>query len=218
VPSFFNDKDKKREKKQHAADANAPDEPKPFIVPEGDDEDPPVPVIELNDDTVASISPEELQKLLAEKEELKNTLLRRQADFENYRKRVEKERHQERHRGAEIIIEQILPVLDAIDRALNTTQGGTAEEYRKGFELVRRQLWDTLSKQGLTKIESVGTQFNPHLHHAIEMVETTEYADGVVVGELQPGYIFHERVLRPAMVRIASEPASKASSASKREN
>ena len=217
MPSFFNDKDKKREK-IHAVDANASGEPKPSIVPDRNDPDPPDSVFELNDDTVASISPEELQKLLAEKEELKNTLLRRQADFENYRKRVEKERHQERHRGAEIVIEQILPVLDAIDRALDSPQGGAGEEYRKGFELVRRQLWDTLSKQGLTKIESVGKEFNPHLHHAIEMVETADYAEGIVIGELQPGFVFHDRVLRPAMVRVASEPAAKSSSASKHEN
>jgi molecular chaperone GrpE len=217
VPSFFNDKEKKRGK-HFAADANVSGEPSPPIVPEGSESDPPDAPYELNDDIVAAISPEELQKLQAEKEELKNTLLRRQADFDNYRKRVEKERHQERHRGAEILIEQILPVLDAIDRALESKQGGAAEEYRKGFELVRRQLWDILSKQGLTKIESVGQKFNPHLHHAIEMVETTEQADGTVINELQPGYTFHDRVLRPAMVRVASEPASKANSASKRDN
>jgi molecular chaperone GrpE len=217
VPPFFNDKEKKREK-HHAADANASDEPKPSIVPKRDDPDPPDSAFQLNYDAVPAISPEELQKVLAEKEELKSTLLRRQADFENYRKRVEKERHQERHRGAEIVIEQILPVLDAIDRALDSPQGGAGDEYRKGFELVRRQLWDTLSKQGLTKIESVGQKFDPNFHHAIEMVETTDQPDGTVIAEFQPGFVFHGRVLRPAMVRVASEPASKASRALMSEN
>jgi len=136
-----------------------------------------------------------------------DTLVRRQADFENYRKRVEKERHQERHRGAELIVEHILPVLDAFDRALAGPGDGTNAEYRKGFELIRKQLWDVLAKQGLTRIESVGKEFNPHFHHAIETVETSEHADGVVIGEMQPGYLFHERVLRPAMVRVASAPA-----------
>ena len=150
---------------------------------------------------------EQVQKLKAEKEDLMNTLVRRQADFENYRKRVEKERHQERHRGAELIVEHILPVLDAFDRALAGTGDGTNAEYRKGFELIRKQLWDVLAKQGLTRIESVGKEFNPHFHHAIETVETSEHADGVVIGEMQPGYLFHERVLRPAMVRVASAPA-----------
>jgi molecular chaperone GrpE len=150
---------------------------------------------------------EQIQKLLGEKQDLMDTFVRRQADFENYRKRVEKERHQERHRGAESIVEHVLPVLDAFDRALAGPADGANAEYRKGFELIRKQLWDVLAKQGLTRIESVGKEFNPHFHHAIETVETSEHADGVVIGEMQPGYLFHERVLRPAMVRVASAPA-----------
>ncbi len=150
--------------------------------------------------------PDEVQKLLAEKQELMNTLLRRQADFENFRKRVEKERQQERHRAAELLVEQLLPVLDAFDLALGGADEGASAEYRKGFELIRRQLWDALAKQGLVRIESVGKEFNPHFHHAIDRMQTSEFEDGTVVGELQPGYMFHERVLRPAMVRVASAP------------
>lgn len=154
---------------------------------------------------------EQLQRLKAEKEDLMNTLVRRQADFENYRKRVEKERHADSHRGVELFVERILPVLDAFDRALVEHDGAStdANEYRKGFELIRRQLWDTLAKQGVKRIESLGKEFNPHLHHAIERVETPDHADGTIVGELQPGYVFHDRVLRPAMVRVAAEPVSK---------
>ena len=152
---------------------------------------------------------EQLQKLQAEKQDLMNTLVRRQADFENYRKRVEKERHSDRHRGVELLVEHILPVLDAFDRALATTDESASAEYRKGFELIRRQLWDALSKQGLQRIEAAGKEFDPHLHHAVERVETPEHADGTVVSELQPGYMFHDRVLRPAMVRVAAEPVSK---------
>ena len=112
------------------------------------------------------------------------------------------------------MIEVLLPVLDAFDTALaSASKDEAAANYAKGFELIRRQLWDTLSKQGLAKIESVGKEFNPHVHHAIARVETTEHADGTIVGELQPGYTFHERILRPAMVRVAAEPAH-----SKREN
>ncbi|MGB9070153.1 MAG: nucleotide exchange factor GrpE [Candidatus Acidiferrales bacterium] len=165
-----------------------------------------------------SASGDELSKLLAEKQELMNTLVRRQADFENYRKRVEKERHTDRHRGVESLIEHILPVLDAFDRALTASDDPTYANYRKGFELIRKQLWETLSKQGLVRVDSVGQEFNPHMHHAIERVETTEYADGIVIGEMQPGYIFHEKVLRPAMVRVASAPEPHSSSASKRDN
>jgi len=151
---------------------------------------------------------EQVQKLLAEKQELMNTLVRRQADFENYRKRIEKERQQERHRGVEELIEQLLPVLDAFDRALVGHDDPANADYRKGFEMIRGQLWSALAKQGLERVQSVGKEFDPHLHHAIENVETAEHAPGVVVGELQPGYLFHGRVLRPAMVRVSAAPAN----------
>jgi len=163
-------------------------------------------------------SSDEVAKLLAEKRELMDTLVRRQADFENYRKRIEKERHHDRHRGVEAVIEHILPVLDAFDRALAESDDSAYMEYRKGFELIRRQLWESLAKQGLVRIEAMGQEFNPHFHHAIERVETSEHADGIVIGELQPGYMFHDRVLRPAMVRVATTPESKTAHASKREN
>jgi molecular chaperone GrpE len=153
-------------------------------------------------------SADQIQKLVSEKQDLQNTLVRRQADFENYRKRVEKERQQERHRGAEQLIEQVLPVLDAFDLALSGQSGAASPEYRKGFEIIRAQLWNALAKQGLQPIEAVGKPFDPHLHHAIENVPTAEQPEGTVVGELQTGYMFHDRVLRPAMVRVATAPAN----------
>jgi molecular chaperone GrpE len=149
--------------------------------------------------------PDQVQKLLGENQELMDTLVRRQADFENYRKRVEKERHHDRHRGVESLIESILPVLDAFDRALEARDDPGYAEYRKGFELIRKQLWDVLAKQGVERIDAVGKQFDPHLHHAIESVETTEHEEDTVIAEMQPGYTFHDRVLRPAMVRVAKE-------------
>jgi molecular chaperone GrpE len=151
---------------------------------------------------------EQIEKLVAEKQDLQNTLLRRQADFENYRKRVERERAQERHRGAEQLIEQVLPVLDAFDLALNGQSGAASPEYRKGFEIIRAQLWNALARQGLEPIEAVGKPFDPNLHHAIENVPTASQPEGTVVGEMQTGYMFHGRVLRPAMVRVASAPSN----------
>ena len=147
---------------------------------------------------------EQVQKLVAEKQDLTNTLVRLQADFDNYRKRIEKERDQARHRGVEHLVEQLLPVLDGFDRALAAHDDPAYEEYRKGFELIRKQLWDVLVKQGVHRIESVGKEFDPNVHHAIEHVPTTDYPDGAVIDELQPGYTFHHRILRPAMVRVAS--------------
>ena len=151
----------------------------------------------------------DVQKLLAEKQELMDTLVRRQADVENYRKRMERERQAASSRGVELIVEQLLPVLDAFDNALAGEGSAANAEYRKGFEIVRRQIWDVLSKQGVKRIDSLGKEFDPHLHHAIDRVETTAQADGTIVGELRPGYMFHDRVLRPAMVRVAAEPVSK---------
>jgi molecular chaperone GrpE len=147
---------------------------------------------------------EQIQKLAAEKQDLTNTLVRLQADFDNYRKRTEKESDQARHRGVENLIEQLLPVLDGFDRALAAHDDPAYEDYRKGFELIRKQLWDLLAKQGVHRIESVGKEFDPNVHHAVEHVPTNDYPDGAVIDEFQPGYTFHHRVLRPAMVRVAS--------------
>lgn len=181
---------------------------KPFLVP--DPESPQAAASEPPADVRDTAPvPDEMQALRADKQELLNTLQRRQADFENYRKRVEKERQQDRHRGVELLIEKLLPVLDAFDRALASNEDASGSEYRKGFELIRRQLWDALSKEGLERVESIGQDFNPHAHHAIESVETSAHPEGTVAGELQPGYIFQGRVLRPAMVRVAAAPGAK---------
>lgn len=150
-----------------------------------------------------SAAEEQVKKLASEKQDLTNTLVRLQADFDNYRKRVERERYQERHRGAETLVERLLPVLDAFDRAIATHKGDEDDEFRKGFELIRKQLADALAKQGLERIETKGKSFDPHVHHAIERVETHDQPDGAVLGELQAGYSYHGRVLRPAMVRVA---------------
>lgn len=201
------DREKGKAKEQHAPGAAHQGEPAPAAVSES--ADPPVPSSTPAGEVETASLAEQIQKLQAEKKELMDTLVRRQADFENYRKRVEKERNQERHRGIESLIEHILPILDAFDRALVGPSDTAYAEYRKGFELIRRQLWETLAKQGLVRIEAMGQEFNPHFHHAIERVETTEHVDGIVIGELQPGYLFHNRVLRPAMVRVAVAPQPK---------
>jgi molecular chaperone GrpE len=149
-----------------------------------------------------------IQKLQVEKQELMSTLVRRQADFDNFRKRVEREKAQDRQRGIEIMIEQMLPVLDAFDRALAGPVTGGNADYRKGFELIRAQMWAGLAKQGVERIDTTGKEFDPNLHHAIERVENSDEAEGMVVGEMQPGYMFQGRVLRPAMVRVSAGRAN----------
>jgi molecular chaperone GrpE len=152
---------------------------------------------------------EQLAKLQAEKAELWQTLIRRQADFENYRKRIERERREDSQGAVARVIEGLLPVLDAFERALAAHDDPAYEEYRKGFELIYRQLWDALSRQGLERIEAEGKVFDPHVHHAIERVESEEHPDGTVLEVLQPGYAFRGKVLRPTTVRVAIRPGEK---------
>jgi molecular chaperone GrpE len=149
---------------------------------------------------------ERVSRLQAEREELMQTLVRRQADFENYRKRVERERSEDHRRGIGRLIEELLPVLDAFERALKAHDDPAYEEYRRGLELIYRQLWDILAREGLERIVAAGKQFNPHYHQAVERVETEDYEDGSIVEVLQDGFLFHGRVLRPSAVRVAVHP------------
>jgi molecular chaperone GrpE len=173
--------------------------------------DPPAPAAEK---TLA----EQIAKLQAENKDLLNTLVRLQADFENYRKRIERDRHHENRRTLASLVENLLPVLDAFERAMAAHDDPAYEEYRKGFELIQKRLWDALAKQGLERIEAVGKHFNPHEHHAIERVESHEHPDGTVIGELQAGYKLHDKVLRPAMVRVAFIPAEESAKRKSTEN
>ena len=146
---------------------------------------------------------ERAARLQAEKDELMQTLVRRQADFENYRKRIERERQEDRRHGIGRFIEDLLPVLDAFERAIKAHDDPAYEEYLKGLELIYRQLWDTLSRHGLERIAAAGKPFDPHYHQAIERVESDEYPEGTVVDVLQDGFSYHGRVVRPSIVRVS---------------
>jgi molecular chaperone GrpE len=144
----------------------------------------------------------EITKLRAEKEDLLQTLVRRQADFENYRKRIERDRHEEGRRGVERLIMDLIPVLDGFDRALQSHDDPAYEEYRKGLLLIRKQLWDALARHGLERIDAAGKLFDPHVHQAIERTESKDHPDGYILHVFQDGYMFYGRVLRPAIVRV----------------
>ena len=144
--------------------------------------------------------------LRTERDELLNSLVRLQADFENYRKRIERDRAAEYHRAVGTAIEPILPVLDDFERALETHRDPGYEKFREGFDLIYRRLWASLAKLGLKRIEAEGRPFDPHQHQAVERVESHDHPDGSVLAELAAGYTFHDRVLRPAMVRVAVHP------------
>jgi molecular chaperone GrpE len=153
----------------------------------------------------------ETAKLVSELDDLRQTLLRRQADFDNYRKRIEKERTEDSKRSTARVIEGLIPVIDGFEHALAAHGANEYENYRKGFELIYKQLLDNVAKLGAERIDPVGKQFDPHQHQAMDRLETDEHEDGTVVQTFQPGYLFHGRVLRPAMVRVAvhASPASK---------
>jgi molecular chaperone GrpE len=148
----------------------------------------------------------EMAKLASDLEELRQTLLRRQADFDNYRKRVEKERSEDSKRATARVIEGLIPIIDGFENALAAHREAEYENYRKGFELIYKQLLDNVTRLGAERIDPVGKPFDPHLHQAVDRAETTEHADGTILQVFQPGYVFHGRVLRPAMVRVAVHP------------
>jgi molecular chaperone GrpE len=156
---------------------------------------------------------ERVARLQAEKDELMQTLVRRQADFENYRKRVERERHDDRRHGIGRLIEELLPVLDGLERGLQAHDDPAYEEYRKGLELIYRQLWEILSRHGLERIVAEGKPFDPNFHQAIERVHSTDYPEGTVLEVLQDGFTFHGRVLRPSSVRVTFDHSDGKSSA-----
>jgi molecular chaperone GrpE len=150
----------------------------------------------------------EVAKLAADLNDLRQTLLRRQADFENYRKRIEKERGDDSKRTTARVIEGLIPIIDGFEHALAAHREKEYENYRKGFELIYKQLLDNVTKLGVERIDPVGQQFDPHLHQAMDRTETAEHEDGTILQVFQPGYLFHGRVLRPAMVRVAVNPRS----------
>ncbi len=168
-------------------------------------------VYDLDADEAAADS--DIGKLAKDLEDLRQTLLRRQADFDNYRKRVEKERSEDSRRSTARVIEGLIPVVDSFDQALASHREPQYANYRKGFELIHKQLLDNLAKLGAERVDPAGMSFDPHVHQAMDRTETTEHEDGTILQVFQPGYVFHGRVLRPAMVRVAVHPSGASNSA-----
>lgn len=152
----------------------------------------------------ASAPETELQKLRAERDSLLDRLSRAQAEFENARRRATKEQQEFRDYATADAIKSLLPVVDSLERALQVKSD--AGEFRSGVELIHKQLQAALSKLSVNAIVSKGEPFDPRYHEAIEMVETTKAPDHQVVEELQRGYKFKDRLLRPAMVKVARNP------------
>src|ERR1700722_61204 len=141
----------------------------------------------------------ELQKVKAERDALVDRLARSQAEFDNARKRAAKEQQDFRDYALADTVKTLLPVMDSFERALLTSVNEKSE-IRNGVELIYKQLQDALVKIGLRPIPAKGEPFDPHLHEAIEMVDTTQAPDHQVLDEFQRGYKLKDRLLRPAMV------------------
>lgn len=154
--------------------------------------------------TEASSLAAELQKVKTERDSLLDRLARAQAEFENARRRASKEQQDYRDYAAADAIKSLLPVIDSFERALQVKSD--PRDFRSGIELIYKQLQDALAKLGVRAIPAKGEPFDPHVHEAIEMVETSEAADHEVLEELQRGYKFKDRLLRPAMVKVAKNP------------
>jgi len=147
----------------------------------------------------------DLEALAKERDGLKDQLLRAQAEFQNFRRRSEKEKLDFLEYASSEAVGALLPILDDFDRALRTETADA--EYVKGMTLIYQRFFDALKKLGLEPIESVGKPFDPHIHHAVEKEETVDAPADTVLAEHQRAYNFKGRLLRPAMVKVAVEPS-----------
>ncbi len=150
------------------------------------------------------VSEAEYEQVKRERDQLLDRIARLQAEFENARRREAKDRTEFRDYALGQAAEGLLPVLDNFDLAVKSN--GSPEQFRAGVELIAKQLDEAVRSLGLTHIETVGAQFDPHVHEALGQVETAEFPDGVVMQEIRRGYKVKERLLRPALVQIARNP------------
>ena len=140
----------------------------------------------------------------AERDEYRDLLLRKQAEFDNFKKRVERDRAKANRQAERTLIVALLPLLDDFERALGTpVEASGADAYRAGVELIHRQLQEILRKRGVTPIDTAGARFDPNLHEAVAYQASEGHEDEDVIDEVRRGYLFDEELLRAAMVRVA---------------
>ena len=147
--------------------------------------------------------PSGLDIVKRERDDYYDRLLRKTAEFDNYRKRVERERRTHAEQAATDLLQELLLVVDDFDRALTVDADENATSYRKGVELIHAKLHDLLRKQGVRPIEAVGADFDPNLHQAVVHEQSPGHREGEVIAELRRGYTIGDRLLRPAMVKVA---------------
>ena len=148
-------------------------------------------------------SADALADLRRERDELQDRLLRKSAEFDNYRKRIERERREHSDQAVVDLLQSLLTVVDDFDRALTVEAGPEADSYRKGVELIHAKLYDVLKKHGVRPIDAMGADFDPNVHEAVMHETSPAHRDGEVIGELRKGYMLGDKLLRPAMVKVA---------------
>ena len=169
-----------------------------------DDPEPAQPGDASPDAAPPAAAPEPAPDPAAERDEYRDLLLRKQAEFDNYKKRVERDRAKANRQAERSLIAALLPLLDDFERALDAPlEGSGADAYRAGVELMHRQLLDVLRKRGVTPIDTAGARFDPNLHEAVAYQASPGRAEGDVIDELRRGYLLGEELLRAAMVRVA---------------
>ena len=151
----------------------------------------------------AAVPADPLADLQRERDDYYDRWLRKTAEFDNYRKRVERERREQRELAVADLLQELLSAVDDFDRALTVDAGEGGASYRKGVELIHSKLQDLLRKQGVTPIPAVGADFDPNLHQAVTQESSPGHRDGEVIDELRRGYLINGRLLRPAMVKVA---------------
>ena len=147
-------------------------------------------------------------ELERERDNYKDLLLRRTAEFENFRKRTDRERTAQSEAAAADLVKELLPLIDDLERALQADAGSEgAEAYRRGVELIQRQLTEVLRKRGVKPIEALGADFDPHYHQAVSHEPAAGRRDGEIIEEYRRGYMLGDRLLRPSMVKVAKGEA-----------
>lgn len=145
---------------------------------------------------------DEINKYKAQAEEYLQLAQRVQADFDNYRRRTVQEREDMVKYGSMRLAANLLPILDNFERAMSAA-GNDAGQLKEGIELIHRQLLDVLNKEGVTPMEAVGKEFDPNFHEAVMQAPSQEHPDNIIMEEFQKGYMLADRVIRPAMVKVA---------------
>ena len=149
------------------------------------------------------VSTDQLADALRERDQYYDRWMRKAAEFDNYRRRIERERKEQSDQAVVDLLQDLLLIVDDFDRALTVDAGESAEAYRRGIELIQTKLYDLLKKLNVRPIDALGADFDPKIHQAVIQESSPGHRDGEVIGELRKGYMLGDRLLRPAMVKVA---------------